>query len=96
MKIKTFAFITGAVFAFSLAATVFAQTQNTCPRGQRMNRPNCQQHLRIMDTNNDGKVSRDEWNAFHQKMFQNKDANNDGFLTQDELRTRQGMNRRGR
>ncbi|HON79139.1 MAG TPA: hypothetical protein PK544_11660 [Spirochaetota bacterium] len=94
MKIKMFAVITGAVLAISFTASAFAQ--NNCPRGKRMNRPNCQQHLRGMDTNNDGKVSRDEWNAFHQKMFQNKDANNDGFLTQDELRTRQGMNRRGR
>ncbi|HPB83150.1 MAG TPA: hypothetical protein PK200_14020 [Spirochaetota bacterium] len=93
MKIKMIALVATAVFTLSTAAALLAQ--NNCPRGQRMNRSGCQQHLRMMDTNNDSKISRDEWNASHQKMFQTRDKNNDGYLTQEELNARQNMNRRG-
>ena len=93
MKIKIIALVATAVFTLSAAAALLAQ--NNCPRGQRMNRPAGQNHFRMMDTNNDSKISRDEWNASHQKMFQTRDKNNDGYLTQEELMARQYMNRRG-
>jgi hypothetical protein len=37
-----------------------------------------------MDTNNDGKVTKDEWNAAHEKKFTETDANNDGVISKDE------------
>lgn len=93
MKIKTIALVATAAFTLSTAAALLAQ--NNCPRGQRMNRPAGQNHFQMMDTNNDGKISRDEWNVSHQKMFQTRDKNNDGYLTREELNARQYMNRRG-
>lgn len=41
--------------------------------------------LKTMDTNGDGKISRDEWRGKPEK-FQELDTNGDGFLTPDELR----------
>ena len=38
------------------------------------------------DTNKDGKISKDEWIAFHTKMFQKMDKNGDGLLDEDEMR----------
>lgn len=38
-----------------------------------------------MDTDKDGAVSSDEWNAFHDKVFSEIDATGDGFLSKDEL-----------
>jgi Ca2+-binding EF-hand superfamily protein len=38
-----------------------------------------------MDTNGDGKVSEDEWNAAHRELFQKMDANGDGKVTTEEI-----------
>jgi Ca2+-binding EF-hand superfamily protein len=38
-----------------------------------------------IDTNNDGKISRQEYNAAVIKTFKRYDKNGDGFLTKDEL-----------
>jgi Ca2+-binding EF-hand superfamily protein len=51
--------------------------------------------LKKLDTNNDGKISLDEWKASPrsqkdparaQEMFNKLDANHDGFITLDELK----------
>ena len=41
-------------------------------------------HFDAMDTNNDGKVSRDEHTAMCEKRFKAMDTNNDGFMTREE------------
>lgn len=43
-------------------------------------------HFDAMDTNNDGKISRDEHAAMCEKRFQAMDTNNDGFMTREEAR----------
>lgn len=40
----------------------------------------------MMDTNNDGSISLDEFQAMHARMFRYLDTNHDGQLSQDELR----------
>ena len=52
-------------------------------------------HMNLMeqaDTNKDGKVSFDEFKAFHdakmQEMFKKLDTNGDGFVDKDEARNR--------
>jgi len=37
-----------------------------------------------MDTNNDGKISRDEWKG-NPKRFDRLDANGDGVITKEEI-----------
>ena len=44
-------------------------------------------HFKMMDTNNDGKVSKDEFMARTTKRFTEMDANGDGFITKDEKKT---------
>jgi hypothetical protein len=57
----------------------------------------CQQRFDAMDTNKDGKVSKDEFLAApHQRdnpeqMFKAMDVNGDGYLTRDEFCSGKGM-----
>ena len=58
--------------------------QNRPQRGdRRRGRPNFSE----MDTNNDGKVSKDEWKG-PADLFDRIDANQDGSIVQDEMPTR--------
>jgi hypothetical protein len=41
-----------------------------------------------MDGDNDGKVSRAEWDSFHRGLFDKLDANHDSFIERDEMRGR--------
>lgn len=41
--------------------------------------------LQKFDTNNDGKVSEDEFRTVHQQMFDAMDTNRDGVVTTDEV-----------
>ena len=43
-------------------------------------------HWQMMDTNNDGTITPDEWNS----MFAKHDTNNDGILSRDEMLTAHG------
>ena len=38
-----------------------------------------------VDTNNDGKISHEEYMGYTKSRFQSADANGDGFLTKDEV-----------
>lgn len=48
--------------------------------------------FRSMDTNGDGVVSKDEFDAFNAKRFREMDSNNDGNLTLEEM---QGGSKQG-
>ena len=37
-----------------------------------------------MDTDNDGKVSKEEWSNFHNKRFDDIDKNKDGYIDKTE------------
>jgi Ca2+-binding EF-hand superfamily protein len=45
-------------------------------------------HLKRMDTDNDGKISKAEALAAAEARFARADANQDGFITQDEVKGR--------
>jgi Ca2+-binding EF-hand superfamily protein len=42
--------------------------------------------LEKMDTNSDGAISKDEWNAFSMKKFAKLDKDSDGHITKEEIK----------
>ncbi|MCL1558043.1 calcium-dependent protein kinase 21 [Xanthomonas nasturtii] len=67
-----------AWFASLPAAAVQAQVQDS------------QQYLQRMDTDGDGRVSRDEYLAWMSYAFDQRDTDHDGVLQSDELPGRRG------
>ena len=51
----------------------------------------CQQRFDSIDTNHDGKISKEEFTVHTQEMFKTMDANADGALVKDEMTCCQGM-----
>ena len=41
--------------------------------------------MHMIDTNKTGKISKEDWVAYHTKVFKALDKNGDGFLTPDEF-----------
>src|SRR5262245_62267597 len=71
-------FISIGVLTLAVAGTLAAQ-QEPAPRGERRTGGPAQ-----MDTNKDGKISKDEWKGPADRFTQ-LDSNGDGYLTRDEL-----------
>ncbi len=40
----------------------------------------------MADANNDGKITKEEWTAHHNAMFEHMDANKDGVVDKDEIK----------
>jgi Ca2+-binding EF-hand superfamily protein len=40
----------------------------------------------MADANRDGKITREEWTAHHNAMFEHMDANKDGTISKDEIK----------
>src|SRR5262245_65997025 len=80
---KRFPIIATSLFTLILASLAFGQTPDpqTTPGRHPHRRDGA---IRRMDTNNDGKISRDEWRG-KAEAFDKLDSNNDGFLTREEL-----------
>jgi len=80
---KRFPIIATPLFTLILASLAFGQTPDpqTTPGRHPHRRDGA---IRRMDTNNDGKISRDEWRG-KAEAFDKLDSNNDGFLTREEL-----------
>ncbi len=58
-------------------------------RGRGRGGANAPGALAEMDTNGDGRISREEWTG-QEQMFNRRDVNEDGFLTSDEMRRGRG------
>jgi Ca2+-binding EF-hand superfamily protein len=55
-------------------------------RGPGNRRPDAEQRWKRLDEDNDGRISRSEWQRNNQ-AFDRIDADKDGFITKDELRS---------
>ena len=69
---------------FMSALTISSFAQNTDQRGQHGEHRRGGRGLKQLDTNNDGKISREEWKG-HAEIFDKIDKNKDGFITGEEL-----------
>ncbi|MDE2388892.1 MAG: EF-hand domain-containing protein [Betaproteobacteria bacterium] len=43
------------------------------------------EHMSVVDTNKDGKISKEEFMKHHEAMFDKKDVNKDGFIDREEM-----------
>lgn len=84
--------LAGIALAF-FAASVSAQPPGMMGQGQGrgmgMGGGMMMEHMKEMDQNGDGKLSQEEWTAYHEKRFQQLDANGDGSVDAKEFS--QGM-----
>jgi len=89
---KQFSIIAASLFTLFLASSRFGQTPD--PQTTPGRRPHSRGGaIKRMDTNNDGKISRDEWRR-SAEAFDKLDSDNDGFLTREELTAAVGRARR--
>lgn len=83
---KRLSIIAVCLFTLSLSITVFAQNpqdnRRQHPPGGGKANPG---KLRKMYTNQDGTITRDEWNG-RQEAFGKLDRNNDGVISKSEMR----------
>lgn len=79
---KPFLLASVALFAVAAASPALAQGKGAGPRGERM--------LGVIfakvDTNKDGKITKEEIVAYRTAQFKAADKNNDGFLEGEEIR----------
>jgi len=84
--------LVGLLTLFLIAGMAFAQGggQGT---GAQSGAPmmGCQQRFDSIDTNHDGKISKEEFTVHTQEMFKSMDANGDGTLVKDEMTCCKGM-----
>ncbi len=87
--------LVGLVTVFFILSMAFAQGQS----GQSSPRMGCQQRFDSMDTNHDGKLTKEEFMAapHHrgnaEQMFNAMDVNEQGFLTKDQFCAGKGRGR---
>ena len=84
-----------AVAAVSLVSLTMAWGQDQKAGEEHGPRRSPEEMLKKLDTNNDGKISLEEWKAsprsqkdpaHAEEMFKKLDTNHDGFITLDELK----------
>ena len=91
--------LVGLVAVFFIAVMALAQCSGQGNDGQGAPSLGCQERFDAMDTNKDGKVSKDEFLAApHYKdnaeqMFKAMDVNGRGYVTKDEFCSGKGMGR---
>jgi hypothetical protein len=89
-KLKTIS-IALIILTVIFSGYIFAQTRPAPREGQGAGKdPRMEQGIDMMfqdmDTNRDGKISRDEFMAYQEKQFKRLDANGKGYITKDDVR----------
>lgn len=93
--------LAGVVLAF-FTASVTAQPPGSMGQGAGMGMGGggggggmMMNHMKAMDEDGDGKISQQEWNAFHEQRFPQMDASGDGYLDTQEFSEGVGAMQRG-
>jgi EF hand len=87
----------GVVLAF-FTASVTAQPPGSMGQGAGMGMGGggmMMNHMKAMDEDGDGKISQQEWNAFHEQRFSQMDTSGDGYLDTQEFSEGVGAMQRG-
>ncbi len=85
-KIVLVVLVAGIMAALSGGAVAAAQGGDQMPQKSEKRssiiagEPAARQMLRLMDKNEDGKVSKEEWMRFMEAEFDRLDTNHDGFI----------------
>jgi hypothetical protein len=93
MKHLKLVVLVGLVTMFFIAGMAFAQGQG----GQGAPMMGCQDRFDSMDTNKDGKVTKDEFmkaphgKGYPEQMFNAMDVNGQGYITKDQFCSGKGM-----
>jgi hypothetical protein len=93
--------LVGLVTVFFIVGIAFAQGSGQGKGGQGAPMTGCQQRFESMDTNQDGKVTKEEFMAaphgggYPEQMFNAMDANKQGNLTKDQFCSGKGMGKGG-
>ena len=77
------AFMTTAINAEETAVNKLQLAEH---HGDGHKKYNHKHHMKKMDTDGDGQISKDEFMAHAEKRFSKKDKNNDGFISKDEMK----------
>ena len=62
-----------------LAGSIYSHDHK---KGDRM-----KDHFKKMDTDGDNKISKAEWDTFHENKFKELDKNSDGSITDEEMKS---------
>ncbi|GAB4423042.1 MAG: hypothetical protein OHK0011_02660 [Turneriella sp.] len=81
-----------SVFLLGAALAGFAVQAQNPPGKPGRKRPGGMpgRMLEMMDTNKDGKISKEEWQAHHEQRFTEMDADKDGSITAAEVQEHHG------
>jgi hypothetical protein len=84
-----------------MVGTAAAQRENDMPPPSQQRatadarRAEAKRLMTLMDTNKDGKVSKEEWTSFMDREFDRLDTNHDGFVDVKDLEKSQFQVRHG-
>lgn len=84
MKAASTLSLAGVLLAF-LTANISAQPPGPMGPGRGMGSGMMMNHMRMMDQDGDGRISQQEYTAFHEKRFEQMDTNGDGYIDSQEF-----------
>ena len=83
---RLFSLFATLVFFFSFSLTAMHHPGGKKHKRGKHRGKHMKRMLQKIDTNKDGKISKQEWSTHHEQRFAEIDANKDGNLTKEEFK----------